>query len=119
MRISNWRISHSMKQSASKWTHFLSHLYPSLLYKKICVKTWYFLKHSVFCHFHYKYDYAIGILCHNSCSTSFHSLTKTPLYLRAIITCNFNSLLLGYYVNMCYFSCVSFVSVIEFLHTLR
>ena len=119
MRISNWRISHSMKQSASKWTHFLSHLYPSLLYKKICVKTWYFLKHSMFCHFHYKYDYAIGILCHNSCSTSFHSLTKTPLYLRAIITCNFNSLLLGYYFNLFCFSCVSFVFVIVFVHTLR
>ena len=72
MRISNWRISRSMKQSASKWTHFLSHL---------CVNTWYFLKHFVFCHFHYKYDYANGILCHNSCSTSFHSLTKTPLYI--------------------------------------
>ena len=72
IRISNWRISHSMKLRASKWTHFLSHL---------CVNTWYFLMHFVFCHFHYKYDYANGILCHNSCSTSFHSLTKTPLYI--------------------------------------
>ena len=67
MRIINWRISYSMKQSASKWTHFLSHL---------CVNTWYFLKYFVFCHFHYKYDYANGILSHNSCSTSFQSLKK-------------------------------------------
>ena len=47
-----------------------------------CVKTWYFLKHFVFCHFHYKYDYANGVL-------------------------------------MCCFSCVSFVSIIEFVRTLR
>ena len=46
-----------------------------------CVKTWYFLKHFVFCHFHYKYDYTNRILCHNSCSTSFHSLAKKPLYI--------------------------------------
>ena len=72
MRISNWRISYSMKLSASKWTHFLSHL---------CVNTWYFLKQFVFCHFHYKYDYTNRILCHNSCSTSFHSLAKKPLYI--------------------------------------
>ena len=71
MRISNWRISYSMKQSASKWTHFLSHL---------CVNTWYFLKHFVFYHFHYKYDYTNGILCHNSCSTSFQSLKKKHHY---------------------------------------
>ena len=47
-----------------------------------CVKTWFFLKRFVFCHFHYKYDYANGII-------------------------------------MCCFSCVSFVSIIEFVHTLR
>ena len=45
---------------------------------KLCVKTWYLLKHLVFYHFYYKYYYANGILCHNSFSTSFHSLTKTP-----------------------------------------
>ena len=47
----------------------------------LAIYVWYFLKHFVFCHFHYKYDYANGILCHNSCSTSFQSLKKTPLYI--------------------------------------
>ena len=117
MRISNWRISHSLKQSASKWTHFLIHYIHPFYTNKLCVKTWYFVQYFVFYHFHY--NHTNGILCLNSCFTSFHSLTKTPLYQRAIITCNFNSLLLGYYFNMCCFSCVSFVSIIEFVHTLR
>ena len=39
----------------------------------------------------------------------------SAVYVTVIGFCNFNSLLLGYYFNMCCFSRVSFVFVIEFL----